>query len=139
MEASLVELEPLRMVLEEKEEEEEVNVRGRKGQWRSIEWVLVDVVLVSELTGKDDAIAAVISKPSTQDIIPSSSTLRREREPQNACGRGGGNISQTILSILLSLLGQDFFYIPKYPLHLDTIKRQSSKIIFLTFKQPTTK
>ena len=80
MEASLVELEPLRMVLEEKEEEEEVNVRGRVGQWRSVEWVLVDVVLVTELTGKDDAIAAVVSKPSTQDIIPSSSTSPNSRE-----------------------------------------------------------
>ena len=80
MEASLVELEPLRMVLEEKEEEEEVNVRGRVGQWRSVEWVLVDVVLVTELTGKDDAIAAVVSKPITQDIIPSSSTSPNSRE-----------------------------------------------------------
>ena len=89
MEASLVELEPLRMVLEEKEEEEEVNVRGRKGQWRSVEWVLVDVVLVSELTGKDDAIAAVISKPSTQDIIPSSSTSPK-RERATKCLRSWG-------------------------------------------------
>lgn len=81
MEASLVELEPLRMV---PEEEEGVNVRGRVGQWRSVEWVLVDVVLVTELTGNDDAIAAVVSKPSTEDIIPSSSTSPNSREEERA-------------------------------------------------------
>ena len=46
------------------------------------------------------------------------------------------------LSILLfkgfSLFGLDFFFCSKIALHLNKIGGQSSKFIFLTFKQPTT-